>query len=140
MPCRVRLFDVRRVADAGPHPGFRVPEPAEDGGPLMAWGTPISEELAAREAARVAQERAATRARMTPWEQQNLTALAEIGAALTVIAAALQTLQTPPRGEGSSAPGIADDHTESTTPQVDSIQLAGGRELDSTPTGEHPTT
>lgn len=102
----------------------------------MAWGKQLADELAAQEAARVAQERAATTARMTPWEQQHLAVLAEIRDALTTIAAAL----TPPRGEGSSTPGIVDDHTESATPQADSIRLAGGREPDSAPTGEHPDT
>lgn len=90
MPCRVRLFDVGSVADAGPHPGAGVPEPPQDGGgPLMAWGKQLADELAAQEAARVAQERAATTARMTPWEQQHLAVLGEIRDALTAIATAL---------------------------------------------------
>ena len=130
MPGRVRLFDFRPVADAGPRAGEGLPEPPQDGGPLMAWGKPLGEERAAQEAALVAQERAAMRSRMSPFEQQNLAVLAEIRDALTAIAAAL----TPPRGEGSSTSGPVDDQPESATPQVDSAQPAGGCD-DSAPTG-----
>lgn len=49
----------------------------------MAWGKPLAEERAAAEAALVAQERAATRALMTPFQQQLLAVLAEIRDALT---------------------------------------------------------
>lgn len=93
----------------------------------MAWGKQLADELAAQEAARVAQERAATTARMTPWEQQHLAVLGEIRDALTAIATAL-------------APVAVDDYTGSAPPQADSIRLAGGREPGSAPTGEHPDT
>ena len=53
----------------------------------MAWGKSPADELAADEAARVAQERAAQHARMTPYQQQLLAVLGEIRDALTTIAA-----------------------------------------------------
>ena len=94
----------------------------------MAWGKQLADELAAQEAARVAQERAATTARMTPWEQQHLTVLGEIRDALITIATAL-------------APVVINDYTGSSVPpQADSIRLAGGREPGSAPPGEHPDT
>lgn len=93
----------------------------------MAWGKPFADELAAQEAARVAQERAATTARMSPWEQQNLAVLGDIRDALNTIAAAL-------------APVVVNVHTGSAPPQADPIRLAGGREPGSAPTGEHPDT
>ncbi len=52
----------------------------------MAWGKPLADELAAQEAALVAQERAATRALLTPFEQQLLAMIADIRDALTIIA------------------------------------------------------
>lgn len=125
MPCRVRLFDCGSVADADPRAGAGLPEPPQDGGGrLMAWGKQLGEELAAQEAARVAQERAAMRARMSPWEEQNLVLLGEIRDALTTIAAAVF---------------IAVDQPGSAIPHADPGQPAGGSD-DSTPTGGHPET
>lgn len=93
----------------------------------MAWGKPLAEELAAAEAAQVAQERAATRALMSPWQQQMLAALVDVAAVLGEIR---DTLTRQPLG---GRPG-------SVSPQPDPGQLAGVHTPAAVFTGEPPTT
>lgn len=93
----------------------------------MTWGRPLAEELAAQEAAQVAQERAATRAQMTPWQQQMLAALVETAAALADIRDILA--RQHPEGR-----------PESVTPLTDSGQLAGEHAPTTVLTGEPTTT
>lgn len=89
----------------------------------MAWGKSPADELAADEAARVAQERAAQQARMTPYQQQLLTVLGEMRDELTTIAALMPyPTQT----------------AESVTPPTDSVTPAGDRDIPATDPGGHP--
>lgn len=107
-----------------------MPEPAE-GGPLMAWGKSPADELAADEAARVAQERAAQHARMTPYQQQLLAVLGEVRDELTTIVT-LMPYQHPQQRPTQTA--------ESVTPPTDSVTPAGDLDIPATDPGGHPHT
>ena len=89
----------------------------------MAWGKSPADELAADEAARVAQERAAQHARMTPYQQQLLAVLGEIRDALTTIAALMP---------------YPTKTAESVTPPTDSVTPAGDLDIPATDPGGHP--